>query len=141
MMADGHYWTERESYLTLRFHPSRTPIPLRWCMLKAAGFLFLLHFIFIGAPIPASPFLFSTLFDGRQNASKFDVEFLSHFISAHLLSLIKRIARTALNMPLYTSRAEECIEYQFLVNIPEVDVSAPISNQVLSDKIIAPSPS
>ncbi|KAF7372654.1 hypothetical protein MVEN_00128500 [Mycena venus] len=121
IMADGHYWTERETYMTLRLHPSRTPIPTRSCVLKATGFLFLLHFLFVGVPIPASPFLFSTLFDGRQTASKFDLDFLARFISPESVSLIKRIGHIPLDQPLYTSQAEDCIEFQYLLNIPEVD--------------------
>ncbi|KAJ7713907.1 hypothetical protein B0H14DRAFT_3171504 [Mycena olivaceomarginata] len=122
-LADGHYWTEREAYMTLRLHPSRTPIPHRSCALKATGLLLLLHFLFIGAPLPASPFLLSTLFNGRQTASKFDLAFLAHFISADSLSLVKRIERVPLNRPVYTSQAEDSIEYQYLLNIPEVDPS------------------
>ncbi|KAJ7809488.1 hypothetical protein B0H14DRAFT_3759726 [Mycena olivaceomarginata] len=122
-LADGHYWTEREAYMTLRLHPSRTPIPHRSCALKATGLLLLLHFLFIGAPLPASPFLLSTLFNGRQTASKFDLAFLAHFISADSLSLVKRIERVPLNCPVYTSQAEDSIEYQYLLNIPEVDPS------------------
>ncbi|KAJ7483132.1 hypothetical protein B0H11DRAFT_2021178, partial [Mycena galericulata] len=91
IMADGHYWSERAGYQTLRLHPSRTPIPARSCVLKATGFLFLLHFIFISAPIPASPFLFSTLFDGRKTAAKFDPTFLSRLICADLLSIVKKL--------------------------------------------------
>lgn len=108
--------------MTLRLHPSRTPIPHRSCALKATGLLLLLHFLFIGAPLPASPFLLSTLFNGRQTASKFDLAFLAHFISADSLSLVKRIERVPLNRPVYTSQAEDSIEYQYLLNIPEVDV-------------------
>ncbi|KAJ6579756.1 hypothetical protein B0H10DRAFT_2235655 [Mycena sp. CBHHK59/15] len=95
----------------------------RSCVLKATGLLFLLHFLFIGAPIPASPFLFSTLFDGRKTASKFDSEFLSRFVSPHSFSLIKRFESVPLEQPLYISQLEECVEYQYLVNIPDVDPS------------------
>ncbi|KAJ6572961.1 hypothetical protein B0H10DRAFT_2106153 [Mycena sp. CBHHK59/15] len=123
MMSDGHYWTERGDYRTLRIHPSRSAIPARSCVLKATGLLFLLHFLFIGAPIPASPFLFSTLFDGRKTASKFDSEFLSRFVSPHSFSLIKRFESVPLEQPLYISQLEECVEYQYLVNIPDVDPS------------------
>ncbi|KAJ7502142.1 hypothetical protein B0H11DRAFT_2224065 [Mycena galericulata] len=122
-MADGHYWTEREAYMTLRLHPSRTAIPLRSCVLKATGLLFLLHFLFIGAPIPNShvSFSFFTLFDGRRMASKFDLDFLAQFISANSLSLIKRIESVPLDKPLYTSQSDDCIEYQYLLNITDVD--------------------
>ncbi|KAJ7803845.1 hypothetical protein B0H14DRAFT_2612991 [Mycena olivaceomarginata] len=68
-LADGHYWTEREAYMTLCLHPSLTPIP---------------H---------------------------------------HSLSLVKRIEHAPLNRPVYTSQAEDSIEYQYLLNIPEVDLS------------------
>ncbi|KAJ7899116.1 hypothetical protein B0H14DRAFT_3423945 [Mycena olivaceomarginata] len=122
-LADGHYWTEREAYMTIRLHPSRTPIPHRSCALKATGLLLLLHFLFIGAPLPASPFLLSTLFNGRQTASKFDLAFLVRFISADSLSLVKRIEHVPLNHPVYTSQAEDSIEHQYLLNIPEVDPS------------------
>ncbi|KAK7034352.1 hypothetical protein R3P38DRAFT_3496866 [Favolaschia claudopus] len=89
---DGRFWTEREGCLTLRLHPSHTPY--RFCISKATGLILevlLLHFLFIGAPLPASPFLFLTLFDGRAIASKFDVDFLSTFISHTSLGLVKRI--------------------------------------------------
>ncbi|KAJ7429527.1 hypothetical protein B0H11DRAFT_2300484 [Mycena galericulata] len=121
MMSDGHYWTERGDYQTLRLHPSRDPIPARSCLLKATGFIFLLHFLYIGAPIQASPFLFSTLFNGRKSASKFDVEFLSRFLSPDSLSLIQNFESVPLDEPLYTSQSEECIAYQYLLNIPDVD--------------------
>ncbi|KAJ7017101.1 hypothetical protein C8F04DRAFT_1406216 [Mycena alexandri] len=121
LMADGHYWTEREGYQTLRLHPSRSPIPVRACVLKATGFLFLLHFIFIGAPYPASPLLFSTLFDGRQIASKFDVTFLSAFVSPHSLSLMKKIHRVPLDTRLYASQSSDCVEFQYMLNIPDFD--------------------
>ncbi|KAJ7872467.1 hypothetical protein B0H14DRAFT_2570205 [Mycena olivaceomarginata] len=88
-LADGHYCqTEREAYMTLRLHPSRTPIPHRSYALKATGLLLLLHFLFIDS-----------------------------------LSLVKRIERVPLNRPVYTSQAEDSIEYQYLLNIPEVDPS------------------
>ncbi|KAJ6461825.1 hypothetical protein C8R47DRAFT_1202348 [Mycena vitilis] len=122
LMADGHYWTERETYQTLRLHPSHGPIPVRACVLKATGLLFLLHFLFIGAPIPASPFLFSTLFDGRNTASKFDPEFLSRFISPSSMSFVRKLAQTLLHRPMYASQSNDCIEYQFMVNIPGFDV-------------------
>ncbi|KAJ6526049.1 hypothetical protein B0H19DRAFT_1084657 [Mycena capillaripes] len=114
LLADGHYWTERETYQTLRLHPSRSPIP-------ATGCLFLLHFLFIGAPAPVSPFLFSTLFDGRRTASKFDIDFLARFISTGSLSLITKIASVPLDRPLYDSQSEDCVAYQYLLNIPDVD--------------------
>ncbi|KAJ7917058.1 hypothetical protein B0H13DRAFT_1870591 [Mycena leptocephala] len=121
LMADGHYWTERETYLTLRLHPSCASIPVRSCVLKATGLLFLLHFLFIGDQVPASPFLFYTLFDGCKMASKFDRDFLAQFITPHSLSFISKIHGIPLDKPLYDSQAQECVEYQYLLNIPEVD--------------------
>ncbi|KAJ7737937.1 hypothetical protein B0H16DRAFT_1761913 [Mycena metata] len=115
------YWTEREAYQTPRLHPSRDPIPVGACVLKATGLLFLVHFIFIGAPYPASPFLFSTLFDGRKIASKFDLPFLTRFLSPHLLSLMKKIHEVPLDQCLYASQAADCVEYQYMVNIPDFD--------------------
>jgi hypothetical protein len=110
--------------MTLRLHPSRTAIPVRSCVFKATGFIFLLHFLFIGAPVPVSPFLFSTLFDGRRMASKFDFDFLVRFMSPSSLSSIKRIETVSLDKPLYASQSEDCIEYQYLLNITDVDVSS-----------------
>ncbi|KAJ7756657.1 hypothetical protein B0H16DRAFT_1885917 [Mycena metata] len=121
LLADGRFWTQRESYKTLRLHPSRSGIPARACVLKATGLVLLLHFLFIGAPIPASPFLLSTILEGRSAASKFDPEFLRSFVSPGSLSLIKRLKQVPLNMPMYASASEECIEYQILVNIPDID--------------------
>ncbi|KAJ7780663.1 hypothetical protein DFH07DRAFT_765179 [Mycena maculata] len=138
MLADGHYWTEREGYQTLCLHPSCTPIPARCCVLKATGLLFLLHFLFIGTPFPVSPFLFSTLFDGRKTTSKFDLNFLARFISPNTLSLIKRLEHVPLNKPLYTSQSEDCVEYQYLLNIPDIDptmISAPQRSQDEHDGI------
>ncbi|KAJ7502042.1 hypothetical protein B0H11DRAFT_2223938 [Mycena galericulata] len=106
IMADGHYWSERTGYQTLRLHPSRTPIPGRSCVLKPTGFLFLLHFIFIGDPFPASLFLFSTLFDGHKTAAKFNPTFLSRLISADSLSIVKKIQSVSLDKPFYTSQSE-----------------------------------
>ncbi|KAJ6604997.1 hypothetical protein B0H10DRAFT_2195564, partial [Mycena sp. CBHHK59/15] len=120
MMADGHYWTERETYQTLRLHPSHGPIPHRSCVLKATGFLFLLHFLFVGAPVPVSPFLLSTLFNGRIIASKFDHDFLARFLSPSSLSLIKKIVQVPLNKPLYASQSEHCMEYQYLPSMISV---------------------
>ncbi|KAJ6528866.1 hypothetical protein B0H19DRAFT_1083208 [Mycena capillaripes] len=121
LLADRHFWTERETYQTLRLHPSRAPIPARSCVLKATGFVFLLHFLFIGAPLPVSPFLFSTIFDGRRTAAKFDIDFLTPFLSAGSLSFITKLGCIPLDKPLYASQCEDCIEYQYLLNIPEVD--------------------
>ncbi|KAJ7032113.1 hypothetical protein C8F04DRAFT_1235573 [Mycena alexandri] len=121
LLADSHFWTEREDYHVLRLHPSRTELPARACVLKATGFLFLLHFLFIGAPASVSPFIFSTLFDGRKTASKFDEEFLARFVSPRSLSLVTKIQQTPLTSPLYASSSESCVEYQFLVNIPDFD--------------------
>ncbi|KAJ7477801.1 hypothetical protein B0H11DRAFT_1916980 [Mycena galericulata] len=54
-------------------------------------------------------------------ASKFDLDFLAQFISANSLSLIKRIESVPLDKPLYTSQSDDCIEYQYLLNITDVD--------------------
>ncbi|KAJ7181958.1 hypothetical protein C8R46DRAFT_1313688 [Mycena filopes] len=54
-------------------------------------------------------------------ASKFDYHFLSNFVPSAVLSLIKKIAQTPLTSPLYVSTSEDCVEYQFLVNIPDID--------------------
>lgn len=124
LLVDGRFWTQRENYKALRLHPSRSGVPPRACVLKATGLILLLHILFIGAPVVISPFLFSTLFDGRNAAAKFDPEFLSRFISHGSLSLIKRLQRVAIDMPLYTSASEDCVEYQVLLNVPDVDVSS-----------------
>ncbi|KAJ7727573.1 hypothetical protein B0H16DRAFT_1778505 [Mycena metata] len=121
LLVDGRFWTQRENYKALRLHPSRSGVPARACVLKATGLILLLHVLFIGAPVVISPFLFSTLFDGRNAAAKFDPEFLSRFISHGSLSLIKRLQRVAIDMPLYTSASEDCVEYQVLLNVPDVD--------------------
>ncbi|KAJ7161759.1 hypothetical protein C8R46DRAFT_1284188 [Mycena filopes] len=131
LLADQHFWTERETYHCLRLHPVRTGIPARACVLKASGLLFLLHFLFIGAPASVSPFLFSTLFDGRNTATKFDEEFLANFISPPSFAIIKKIAQTPLTSPLYVSTSD--LEYQYLVNIPDVDPTM-ISNRRSKDE-------
>ncbi|KAJ7934647.1 hypothetical protein B0H13DRAFT_1854948 [Mycena leptocephala] len=51
LMADQLFWTDCAT-------------------LKATGLIFLLHYMHVGAPIPASPFLLYTLFNGRQSASQ-----------------------------------------------------------------------
>ncbi|KAJ7934646.1 hypothetical protein B0H13DRAFT_1854947 [Mycena leptocephala] len=43
------------------------------------------------------------------------------FIPRHSLSYIKTFHSTPLEKPLYISQSEECIEYQFLLNIPGMD--------------------
>ncbi|KAK6972024.1 hypothetical protein R3P38DRAFT_3336161 [Favolaschia claudopus] len=121
LLSDGMYWMERELHLTLRLHPSRTAIPARSCMLRATGFIFLLHFLFIGAPIRASPFLFSTIFDGRQTASKFDLDFLTPFMTTSSLAIVRTLHSVPLNQPMYASQSANCVEFQFLLNISEMD--------------------
>lgn len=122
LMSDGLYWTDCGNYKIIRLHPSLSPIPRRSSVFKAAGLLFLLRFLHVGAPIPVSPFFFSTLFDGRQTASRFDLDFLSRFISRDSLAHIKRFHSTPLDSPLYTEQTEECVPYQFLLNIAGIDV-------------------
>ncbi|KAJ6568477.1 hypothetical protein B0H19DRAFT_1256239 [Mycena capillaripes] len=78
-------------------------------------------FPFHRCPAPGVPFLFSTIFDGRRTAAKFDIDFLTPFSSAGSLSFITKIGRVPLDKPLYASQSEDCIEYQYLLNIPEVD--------------------
>ncbi|KAJ7511093.1 hypothetical protein B0H11DRAFT_2386636 [Mycena galericulata] len=121
--ADPFYWADCGQYKTLRLHPSLSPIPRRAAVLKAAGLIFLLHYLNIGAPIPVSPFIFSTLFNGRQTASRFDLDFLTRFLSRESLTYIKRFHSTALDEPMYTSQSEDCVEYQYLINIPGLDPS------------------
>ncbi|KAK6966848.1 hypothetical protein R3P38DRAFT_2590165 [Favolaschia claudopus] len=123
LLADGLYWTERENHLTLRLHPSHTAIPLRSCMLRATGFLFLLHFIFIGPPIPVSPFLFSTIFGGRCAATKFDVEFLLRFMSPASVKTVKSFHGVPLDQPLFSLDGGGDIKFHFLVNLPEFDTT------------------
>ncbi|KAJ7433784.1 hypothetical protein FB451DRAFT_1572293 [Mycena latifolia] len=102
ILSDGMYWTD--------------------CG-EAAGLLMLLHMLHIGPPIGVSPFLFLNLFNGRQTASRFDVDLLTRFISHDSLALVKRFHSTALKDRFYASQDEMCVEYQFLVNIPGVDPS------------------
>ncbi|KAK6964733.1 hypothetical protein R3P38DRAFT_3338218 [Favolaschia claudopus] len=123
LLSDGRFWIEREGFLTLRLHPSRSPFPYRFCVAKATGLILLLHFLFIGAPLPVSPFLFHTLFNGRVSASKFDIDFLSRFMSPDSILFIKRIVGVSLDQPLYSAKPPYCEVYQYLVNIPEIDVA------------------
>ncbi|KAJ7181957.1 hypothetical protein C8R46DRAFT_1068792 [Mycena filopes] len=51
LLADRRFWVERGNYQCLRLHPSRTGIPARACVLKATGLIFLLHFLFLDAPV------------------------------------------------------------------------------------------
>ncbi|KAK7034331.1 hypothetical protein R3P38DRAFT_2617309 [Favolaschia claudopus] len=118
LLSDGMYWMERELHLTLHLHPSLTA---RSCMLRATGFIFLLHFLFIGAPIRASPFLFSTIFDGRQTASKFDLDFLTPFMTTSSLAIVRALHSVPLKQPMYASQSANCVEFQFLLNISEMD--------------------
>ncbi|KAK6993142.1 hypothetical protein R3P38DRAFT_2567220, partial [Favolaschia claudopus] len=143
LVSHGRFWIEREGYLTLRLHPSRSPIPYRFCISKATGLVLLLHFLFVGAPLPVSPFLFHTLFDGRAIASKLDTDFLSRFLSPHSLSFIKRIVGVPLDQPLYSAQPPYCEVYHYLVNIPEIDptlISLPRSEEEhrgVSDSIVS----
>ncbi|KAK6988566.1 hypothetical protein R3P38DRAFT_3443972, partial [Favolaschia claudopus] len=143
LLSDGRFWIEREGFLTLRLHPSRSPFPYRFCVAKATGLILLLHFLFIGAPLPVSPFLFHTLFNGRVSASKFDIDFLSRFMSPDSILFIKRIVGVSLDQPLYSAKPPYCEVYQYLVNIPEIDptlISLPRSeeeHQGISDSIVS----
>ncbi|KAK6984525.1 hypothetical protein R3P38DRAFT_3452457, partial [Favolaschia claudopus] len=119
LLSDGHYWVEHEGHLTLRLHPSRAAIPSRACTLRATGFIFFLHFVFIGAPIPVSPFLFSTIFDGRPTATKFDLEFLTRFMTLPSLETVKSFHRVPLTDRLYFSPTDK--RFQILINMPEMD--------------------
>ncbi|KAJ6507596.1 hypothetical protein DFH09DRAFT_1334465 [Mycena vulgaris] len=123
LISNELYWTDCGEYKTLRLHPSLSPIPRRSPFLKASGLLLLFHFLYIGAPDCVSPFLFSTLFNGRQTASRFDLDFLTRFISHESLDTIKGFHSTPLKDRLYESQDSECTEYQFLVNIPGMDPS------------------
>ncbi|KAJ7730006.1 hypothetical protein DFH07DRAFT_781773 [Mycena maculata] len=123
VMADALYWTDCDKYKTLHLHPSLSPVLRRSSFLKAVGLIFLLHFLHVGAPIPASPFMFSALFNGRQTACRFDLDFLTRFISRDSLAYIKKFHSTAADKPLYTSQDEDCAEYQYLLNIPGFDPS------------------
>ncbi|KAK7006535.1 hypothetical protein R3P38DRAFT_3601092 [Favolaschia claudopus] len=139
LLADGLYWIERENHLTLRLHPSRAAIPLRACTLRATGFIFLLHFFFIGAPLPVSPFLFSTMFDGRHTAAKFDLEFLTRFMSPDSLKIVKLFHYVPLDNPLYTMEEGGDLRYHCLLNLPETDltmISSPRS-QAEQDGIVS----
>ncbi|KAK6988243.1 hypothetical protein R3P38DRAFT_3332081 [Favolaschia claudopus] len=143
LLSDGRFWIEREGFLTLRLHPSRSPFPYRFCVAKATGLILLLHFLFIGAPLPVSPFLFHTLFNGRVSASKFDIDFLSRFMSPDSILFIKRIVGVPLDQPLYSAQPPYCEVYHYLVNIPEIDptlISLPRSeeeHQGISDFIVS----
>ncbi|KAK6971933.1 hypothetical protein R3P38DRAFT_3494330 [Favolaschia claudopus] len=143
LLSDGRFWIEREGFLTLRLHPSRSPFPYRFCVAKATGLILLLHFLFIGAPLPVSPFLFHTLFNGRASASKFDIDFLSRFMSPDSILFIKRIVGVPLDQPLYSAKPPYCEVYHYLVNIPEIDptlISLPRSeeeHQGISDSIVS----
>ncbi|KAJ7469137.1 hypothetical protein FB451DRAFT_1368734 [Mycena latifolia] len=123
ILSDGMYWTDCGEYKTLRLHPSLSPIPRRFAFIRAAGLLMLLHMLHIGPLIGVSPFLFLNLFNGRQTASRFDVDLLTRFISHDSLAFVKRFHSTALKDRFYASQDETCVEYQFLVNIPGVDPS------------------
>ncbi|KAK6995577.1 hypothetical protein R3P38DRAFT_3407634 [Favolaschia claudopus] len=119
LLSDGHYWVEHEGHLTLRLHPCRAAIPSRACTLRATGFILFLHFVFIGAPIPVSPFLFSTIFDGRPTATKFDLEFLTRFMTLPSLETVKSFHRVPLTDRLYSSPTDK--RFQILLNLPEMD--------------------
>ncbi|KAJ7269146.1 hypothetical protein C8J57DRAFT_1227883 [Mycena rebaudengoi] len=121
LLADGQFWTNAGEYKILALHPSHTAFPRRSCILKATGLIFLLHYIFIGAPIPVSPFLFSTMFDGREATCRYDVEFLSRFIPTSSLDIISQFHSSPLKDPLYTSQGPACVKFQYLLNIAGCD--------------------
>ncbi|KAJ7136323.1 hypothetical protein C8R43DRAFT_1132481 [Mycena crocata] len=123
LTADPLYWTDCGDYKALRLHPSFSPIPRRSAFLKATGLILLLHYLHIGAPYPVSPFIFSTLFDGRRTATRFDFEFLARFISRDSLAQIKSFHSIPLDAPLYQAATADCVEYQYLINIPGIDPS------------------
>ncbi|KAK6981520.1 hypothetical protein R3P38DRAFT_3333752 [Favolaschia claudopus] len=94
-------------------------------------------------PSSFPPFLFHTLFNGRVSASKFDIDFLSRFMSPDSILFIKRIVGVSLDQPLYSAKPPYCEVYQYLVNIPEIDptlISLPRSeeeHQGISDSIVS----
>ncbi|KAK6971565.1 hypothetical protein R3P38DRAFT_3336704 [Favolaschia claudopus] len=76
-------------------------------------------------------------------ASKFDIDFLSRFMSPDSILFIKRIVGVSLDQPLYSAKPPYCEVYQYLVNIPEIDptlISLPRSeeeHQGISDSIVS----
>ncbi|KAJ7027734.1 hypothetical protein C8F04DRAFT_1399383 [Mycena alexandri] len=121
VVADKLHWTDCGEYKTIRLHPSISAIPRRSAVLKGAGLILLLHYLHVGAPFYVSPFLLWTIFNGRQTASRFDLEFLTRFISRDTLAYIERFHSTPLNVPMYAEQTPECVEYQYLLNIPSMD--------------------
>ncbi|KAI0682182.1 hypothetical protein BC835DRAFT_1311621 [Cytidiella melzeri] len=84
LLSDGSLWQSREGYMAPNWHLSSTPIPYRVILFRAAGTLLMLHLVWVGAPLPVSPFLPLLLLDGPASFD-FDPIFLKDHISATAL--------------------------------------------------------
>lgn len=80
LLSDKTQWTLREGYLVPNWHAASLPIPFRATLFRAAGTLIMLHFLWIGAPCPVSPYLVLMLFDGIKSFDV-DVDFVNNLIS------------------------------------------------------------
>lgn len=80
LLSDKTLWTLREGYLVPNWHATSLPIPFRTTLFRATGTLIMLHFLWIGAPCPVSPFLVLLLFDGVKSFDT-DIDFINNLIS------------------------------------------------------------
>ncbi|GBE82503.1 hypothetical protein SCP_0408870 [Sparassis crispa] len=68
MTSEVRFWVEKGVYKSLVFHSSTDHFRTRDCILKAYGFLCLMHLVNLGqGPEPVSPFLLQAVIDGRSN--------------------------------------------------------------------------
>ncbi|KAK7016519.1 hypothetical protein R3P38DRAFT_3361270 [Favolaschia claudopus] len=112
--------------LSQRIYSSRTSDPLTSAVGKGPRnetVALAVRMLLADAPLPVSPFLFSTMFDGRHTAAKFDLEFLTRFMSPDSLKIVELFHYVPLDNPLYTLEEGGDLGYHCLLNLPETDVS------------------
>ncbi|KAI0688355.1 hypothetical protein BC835DRAFT_1419206 [Cytidiella melzeri] len=80
LLSDDSLWQFREGYVTPNLHPSTDPITHCINLFQVAGTLIMLHFLWIGAPLPITPFLPLLLLD-RQASFNYDKSFINRHVS------------------------------------------------------------
>lgn len=80
LLSDETIWTLREGYVVPNWHSSVCAIPRRVALLRVAGTLIMLHFLYNGAPTPISPFLALLLLDGVRSFGN-DPAFIEGLVS------------------------------------------------------------
>ncbi|KAK6974643.1 hypothetical protein R3P38DRAFT_3481415 [Favolaschia claudopus] len=58
---------------------------------------------------------------GPRNETMFDLDFLTPFMTTSSLAIVRTLYSVPLNQPMYASQSANCVEFQFLLNISEMD--------------------